>query len=124
MGLITYTRRLNDTRSIGWQFQEGQLRLFVLVQDRGLTGKGDGARPGPGRGRRGRVRRLRRLRLRRDVLGDRLQPKSFEPGVWQRFAPDFVYRYRKVDEETSTRQLAEALAELTAYVDAWEAPRF
>lgn len=79
-GSLTYTRSLSNSRSIGWQFQEGQLRLFVLVRDRGL---------------------------------------SFGPGVWRKFAPDFVYRYRKVHPSTSTHLLAEALAELTARVNAW-----
>ena len=40
MGLVTYARRLSKDRVIGWQFQEAQLRLFVLVQDEGLVGKG------------------------------------------------------------------------------------
>jgi hypothetical protein len=52
------------------------------------------------------------------VLGGLLEPKMFETGVWQRFAPDFVYRYRKVHPSTSTRLLAEALAKLTTWVEA------
>ncbi len=38
---LTYTRRVSDHRAVGWQSQGGQLRLFVLVQDAGLIGKGD-----------------------------------------------------------------------------------
>ena len=54
------------------------------------------------------------------MLGSKLIPRAFAAGVWQRFAPDFVYRYRKVDERTTTTELAEALSALTAYVDTWE----
>ncbi|QKE00300.1 hypothetical protein [Nocardioides marmotae] len=119
MGLITYERRLSATRSIGWQLQEGQLRLFVLVRDAELAG------PGPDRAAaRARVAEAEYADFvdfdpAEQVLGDLLLPKHFPTGHWQRFAPDFVYRYRKVDELVTTRQLAEALAELTAYVDAW-----
>jgi len=37
-GLITYLRRLADTRGIGWQFQEGQLRFYVTIEDPSLQG--------------------------------------------------------------------------------------
>ena len=118
-GSLTYTRSLNDSRSIGWQFQEGQLRLFVLVRDRGLVGKGEELAVARARVAEAEYVDFADLTAAEDVLGDLLEPKSFDPGVWRKFAPDFVYRYRKVDPSTSTQLLAEALAELTAHVNAW-----
>jgi hypothetical protein len=118
-GSLTYTRSLSDSRSIGWQFQEGQLRLFVLVRDRGLVGKGEELAAGRARVAEAEYVDFADLTAAEDVLGDLLESKSFEPGVWRKFAPDFVYRYRKVDPFTSTQLLAEALADLTAYVEAW-----
>lgn len=56
------------------------------------------------------------------VLGPRLTPMKLDEGEWRRFAPDFVYRYRKVSEDATTRQLADTLAELTAHVDHWNPP--
>jgi hypothetical protein len=118
-GLITYFRELSETRTIGWQFQEAQLRLFVLVQDEGLAGKGSERAAARAKVADAEYDGLVDFATAEAVLGDLLQPKTFVPGTWQRFAPDFVYRYRKVDEQTTTRQLAQALANLTAYVDAW-----
>jgi hypothetical protein len=118
-GSLTYTRALNDSRSIGWQFQEAQLRMFVLVRDRGLVGKGEELAVARARVAEAEYVDFAELTVAEDVLGGLLEPKSFEPGVWRKFAPDFVYRYRKVSPATSTQLLAEALAELTAYVEAW-----
>lgn len=118
-GSITYTRRLSDDRAVGWQFQGGQLRLFVLVQDAGLVGKGE------------RLAAARAAIVDAEyvsfadfssvaaVLGKRLGPLVQGPGEWRRFAPDFVYRYCKVDPTTSSAQLAEALSELTLHVKTW-----
>lgn len=40
-GSVSYVRELSETRSIGWQFQASQPRMFALVRDRGLVGPGD-----------------------------------------------------------------------------------
>lgn len=37
-GLITCRRRLPGARGVGWQFQDGQLRFFVTVEDEGMDG--------------------------------------------------------------------------------------
>lgn len=118
-GSLTFTRALSETRSIGWQFQESQLRLFVLVRDQELIGKGDERAAARARVAEAVYADFADHAAVEPVLGELLQPKSFEPGVWRRFAPDFVYRYRKVHPATTTRILADALAELTAYVEAW-----
>ena len=84
------------TRCIGWQLQESQLRLFVLVRDRGLAGKGDDRAALRAQVAEHEYASFADHAAVEAILGDLLEPKSFEPGVWQKFAPDFVYRYRKV----------------------------
>lgn len=123
MGLITYTRHLTEHRSIGWQFQENQLRLFVLVRDPGLAGKGKRLAAARAEVAEAEYASWVDFTAAESVLGDLLEPKAFQPGAWQRFAPDFVYRYRKVDQIATTGQLAEALAELTAYTQSWSMER-
>lgn len=122
MGSLTYTRHLSEHRSIGWQFQENQLRLFVLVRDPGLAGKGKRLAAARAEVAEAEYASWVDFSAAESVLGDLLEAKAFQPGSWQRFAPDFVYRYRKVDTTATTRQLAEALAELTAYTQSWRTP--
>ncbi|QBR91832.1 hypothetical protein [Nocardioides euryhalodurans] len=118
-GSITYTRRLSDDRAVGWQFQGGQLRLFVLVQDAGLAGKGDRLAAARAAIADAEYVSLADFSSVATVLGERLGPLVQGPGEWRRFAPDFVYRYCKVDPTTSSAQLAEALSELTLHVKTW-----
>lgn len=118
-GSITYTRRLSDDRAVGWQFQGGQLRLFVLVQDDGLAGKGDRLAAARAAIADAEYASFADFSSVATVLGERLGPLVQGPGEWRRFAPDFVYRYCKVDPTTSSTQLAEALSELTLHVKTW-----
>lgn len=120
-GLITYTHRLSDDRAVGWQFQGGQLRLFVLVQDAGLVGKGDRLAAARAAIADAEYLSFAEFESASAVLGERLGPLVQGPGEWRRFAPDFVYRYCKVDPTTSSGQLAEALSELTLHVKTWGA---
>jgi hypothetical protein len=114
-GLITYWRRLADTRGIGWQFQEGQLRFYVTVEDP--------SRQGP-------AQRAAREKIveaeyadffdHTDVaaiLGPDLRSKSYAPSEWLGFNPDFVYRHRPVKPAVSTAALSQALASMTSRVD-------
>lgn len=118
-GSITYTRRVSDDRAVGWQFQGGQLRLFVLVQDAGLAGKGDRLAAARAAIADAEYVSFADFSSVTTVLGERLGPLVQGPGEWRRFAPDFVYRYCKVDPTTSSDQLAEALSELTLHVKTW-----
>lgn len=118
-GSITFTRRLSDDRAIGWQLQGGQLRLFVLVQDAGLVGKGTRLAAARAAIADAEYVSFADFESAATVLGERLGPLVQGPGEWRRFAPDFVYRYCKVDPATSSAQLAEALSELTLHVKTW-----
>ena len=114
-GLLTYWRRLSDTRGIGWQFQEGQLRFYVTMEDPSLQGP---------------VQREAREKIveaeyadffdHTDVaaiLGPDLKAKSYAPGEWLGFNPDFVYRHRPVKPAASTAVLSQALVSMTNRVD-------
>lgn len=114
-GIITYWRRLASQRGIGWQFQEGQLRFFVTVEDTDLQGK---------------AHRAEREKIVdaeyadffdhaavEDIVGSDLRAKSYAPGAWLGFNPDFVYRHRPVKSAVSTAALAQALASMTRRVD-------
>lgn len=120
-GSITFTHRLSDDRAVGWQFQGGQLRLFVLVQDAGLVGKGDRLAAARAAIADAEYLSFADFECASAVLGERLGPLVQGPGEWRRFAPDFVYRYCKVDPTTPSGQLAEALSELTLHVKTWGA---
>ena len=111
-GLATFQARLTATRWVGWQLQESQLRLFVLIQDRGWAGKGDA------------LKLERAAVAERDhadwfdfsvaekLLGEQLSVVG-DPMAFKHFDPDFVYRYRKVHPSVTSRDLAEVLAALT-----------
>ena len=51
------------------------------------------------------------------ILGSGLKAKSYAPGEWLGFNPDFVYRHRPVKPAVSTARLAQALASMTSRVD-------
>ncbi|MGE3326381.1 MAG: hypothetical protein AB7N61_13365 [Acidimicrobiia bacterium] len=116
-GLITYWRRLSATRSIGWQFQENQLRLQVTIEDDDLQG-------GAHRSAREAIVEAEHVDFFdhadvESVLGPELKAKTYAPGKWLGFNPDFVYRHRPVLPSVSTAKLAEALAVMTQRVDAF-----
>jgi hypothetical protein len=46
-----------------------------------------------------------------------LRAKSYAPGAWLGFNPDFVYRHRPVKPAVSRAVLAQALASMTRPVD-------
>ena len=114
-GIITYWRRLADSRGIGWQFQENQLRFQITIEGKDLQGKAK--------------RAAREAIVEADhidffdhadveaVLGIDLKAKAYAPGKWLGFNPDFVYRHRPVKPTVSTAKLAEALAAMTRRVD-------
>jgi hypothetical protein len=114
-GIISYWRRLADKRTIGWQFQDNQLRFQVRVEDEQFQG--------------GAKRSAREAIVEAEyvdffdhsdvevVLGSDLRPKSYLPGKWLGFNPDFVYRHRPVKPTVSTANLVEALAAMTKRVD-------
>jgi hypothetical protein len=114
-GIITYQRRLADKRGIGWQFQESQLRFYITVEDPHLQG--------------GAKRAAREAIVEAEhasffdhfeveaILGTDLRAKSYAPGEWLGFNPDFVYRHRPVKPAVSTARLAQALAAMTRRVD-------
>jgi hypothetical protein len=77
-------------------FQEGQLRLFVVVLDYGLVGGGDELTAARARVAEAEYADFVDHAVVQDVIGGLLEPKMFETGVWRKFARDFVYRYRKV----------------------------
>ena len=114
-GIITYWRRLADKRGIGWQFQESQLRFFVTVEDPDLQGEAQ------------RAAREEIVQAEHTdffdhtaveaILGSDLRAKSYAPGAWLGFNPDFVYRHRPVKPAASTAVLAQALASMTKRVD-------
>jgi hypothetical protein len=120
-GLVTHLRPLasNINRSVGWQLQGDQLRLVALVQDRGFLGRGTELRA-----RRASIVENEYLNwfdfhAAQETLGDLLIPKEWAPGQWNHYHPNFVYRYRKIKPGTTTRQLATAMAEITARTDTW-----
>lgn len=89
-GIITYWRRLADNRGIGWQFQESQLRFFITVEDPDLQGKTH-------RGEREKIVEAEHAEFFdhtavETILGSYLRAKSYAPGAWLGFNPDFVYR--------------------------------
>jgi hypothetical protein len=51
------------------------------------------------------------------ILGPELRAKSYAPGEWLGFNPDFVYRHRPVKPAVSTAVLSQALASMTNRVD-------
>lgn len=114
-GLITYWRRVDLHRRIGWQFQEGQLRYFVTVEDPALQG------PAHRASREALVERNHLALFDYDdvaaSLGEGLREKVYLPGQWLGFNPDFVYRHRPVTTGVTAAQLAEALAIMTTRVD-------
>ena len=114
-GIITYWRRLADKRGIGWQFQESQLRYFITVEDPDLQGKTH-------RGEREKIVEAEHADFFdhtgvETILGSYLRAKSYAPGTWLGFNPDFVYRHRPVKPAVSTAVLAQALASMTKRVD-------
>jgi hypothetical protein len=114
-GIITYWRRLVGKGRIGWQFQESQLRFWITVEDPDLQG--------------GAKRAAREAIVEAGhadffdhigveaILGSDLRAKSYAPGKWLGFNPDFVYRHRPVKPAVSTARLAQALASMTRRVD-------
>jgi len=114
-GLITYWRRLASYRGVGWQFQDSQLRFFVTVEDPDLQGAAHKAE------------RAQIVEVEHSdffdhtaveaILGSALKAKSYAPGEWLGFNPDFVYRHRPVKPTVSTAVLAQALASMTKQVD-------
>lgn len=112
-GIVTYDISFTPTRRIGWQFQDGQLRYFIALDEEGLRGKG--------------LHDERAAVVESqyqsffdhadvaDVLGDALKPYS--KAVWLRFDPDFVYRHRPVERSVTTASLVEALVVMTQRVD-------
>jgi hypothetical protein len=114
-GLVTYRRRLAAQRGIGWQFQENQLRFFMTVEDPDLQGEAN-------RSAREAIVEAEHAGLFdhcdvEAILGPDLRAKSYAPGKWLGFNPDFVYRHRPVKPAVSTARLAQALASMTRRVD-------
>jgi hypothetical protein len=114
-GIITYWRRLACERSIGWQFQENQLRFCITVEDPNLQGEAH-------RGEREKIVEADHAdffdhTVVEAILGSALRKKSYAPGAWLGFNPDFVYRHRPVKPAVSTTVLAQALAAMTKRVD-------
>jgi hypothetical protein len=114
-GIITYWRRLAHRCRIGWQFQESQLRFFITVEDPDLQGRAK-------RGAREAIVEAEYADFFdhagvEAILGSNLRAKSYAPGNWLGFNPDFVYRHRPVEPAVSTARLAQALASMTERVD-------
>lgn len=114
-GIITYWRRLANKRGIGWQFQENQLRFCVTVEDPDLQGKAQ-------RAAREKIVQTEHADFFdhtavEAILGSDLRAKSYAPGAWLGFNPDFVYRHRPLKPAVSTAILAQALASMTKRVD-------
>jgi hypothetical protein len=106
---------LADTRGIGWQFQENQLRFHVTVEDPDLQGKAH-------RAAREKIVQAEHADFfdhtaAEAILGSHLRAKSYAPGAWLGFNPDFAYRHRPVKPAVSTALLAQALASMTKRVD-------
>jgi hypothetical protein len=116
-GIITYWRRLASQRSIGWQFQENQLRFCITIEDPDLQGEAH-------RAEREKIVEAEHADFFdhtaiEAILGSNLKAKSYAPGAWLGFNPDFVYRHRPVKPAVSTTLLAQALASMTKRVDAF-----
>lgn len=104
-GIVTYWRRLADKRGIGWQFQENQLRFYITVENPDLRGEAK--------------RAAREAIVEAEhadffdhfdveaILGSDLRARSYAPGQWLGFNPDFVYRHRPVKPAVSTARLAQ-----------------
>ena len=104
-GIVTYRCRLADKRGIGWQFQENQLRFYITVENPDLRGEAK--------------RAAREAIVEAEhadffdhfdveaILGSDLRAKSYAPGQWLGFNPDFVYRHRPVKPAVSTARLAQ-----------------
>jgi hypothetical protein len=114
-GIITYWRRLGNNRGIGWQFQENQLRFQITIEDTALQGKAK-------RAAREAIVEAEHIDFFdhadvEAVLGADLKARTYAPGKWLGFNPDFVYRHRPVKPTVTTANLAEALAAMTRRVD-------
>ena len=114
-GIITYSRRLADERRIGWQFQENQLRFYIGIEELDLQDEAN-------RAGREAIVEAEHVDLFdhfdvEAILGPDLRAKTYAPGQWLGFNPDFVYRHRPVKPTTSTARLAQALASMTRRVD-------
>jgi hypothetical protein len=114
-GIITYSRQVAGMRHIGWQFQENQLRFYVTVEDPNLQGTAQ-------RAAREKIVEAEHAGFFdhtavEAILGSDLRAKSYVPGAWLGFNPDFVYRHRPVRPTVSTALLAQALASMTKQVD-------
>ena len=118
-GLISYWRRVAPTRMVGWQYQvvDKQLRYQLRVEDVDLQGeKHVPARAQIAENEYAGFFDHSDLEA---ILGADLKPKTYAPGLWNRFNPDFVYRHRPVTAEVSTAKLAAALVAMTHHVDAY-----
>ncbi|MFD3458371.1 hypothetical protein ACFWVM_01560 [Nocardia fluminea] len=110
-GMADFSARGVSGHRFGWQYQDGKLRLSVVLDD---------AVGGPWRNR----------RVDREVLvqnefaeyfdfaaipdvDDRLDPYSGRNLAWLGYEPDFVYRYRPIRPDTSFADLADMCAQLT-----------
>ena len=114
-GIITYWRRLAGKRRIAWQFQQNQLRFCVTVEDPNLQGRAE-------RAAREAIVEAHHAGFFdhfdvEAILGSDLRARSYAPGEWLGFNPDFVYRHRTVRPAVSTARLAQALASMTQRVD-------
>lgn len=116
-GVISYWRRVAPTRLLGWQYQvsDKQLRYQLQVQDSDLQG-------GKHIAARAEIAENEYLAFfdhadLEPILGGELRPKTYAPGEWNRFNPDFVYRHRPLMPTVSTAKLADALAAMTRRVD-------
>jgi hypothetical protein len=114
-GIITYWRRLAGQRGIGWQFQESQLRFCITVEDPDLQGEAH-------RTEREKIVEAEHAEFFdhtavEAILGSDLKAKSYAPGAWLGFNPDFVYRHRPLKPAVTTAVLAQALASMTKQVD-------
>jgi hypothetical protein len=114
-GIATYWRRPEANRRIGWQFQSGQLRYQITIEDGHLQG-------GAHRAAREALVEAEHLDFFdyaevEGILGKDLRAKTYAPGKWLAFNPDFVYRHRPVKPTISTARLAEALVVMTRRVD-------
>jgi hypothetical protein len=114
-GIVTYWRRLAGKGRIGWQFQESQLRFCITVEDSDLQDE-------PNRAAREAIVEADHAGFfdhvdAEAILGSDLRAKSYAPGEWLGFNPDFVYRHRPVKPAVSTARLAQALASMTRRVD-------
>ena len=104
---------------IGWQYQvvDKQLRYQLRIEDRDLQGEKHVAD-------RARIAESEYADFfdhsdLEPIVGPDLKPKTYGPGQWNRFNPDFVYRHRPVTAEVSTAKLAAALVAMTHHVDAY-----